>query len=105
MEIKRIEKFYSQTVEWDVRWMPRSRGGGFDWDKGVLKIGCQGAPKEVFDVILHELVELVALELHIRYDRPDCDTDYLFVYDHRQHTMMCTVLAGYLAQFLEGNNG
>lgn len=76
-------------------------GGSFSYGTKSIKIGVKSKEEgPIFDILCHELMEICAEEMCIRFKRPDCDSDYIFVYDHRQYETMMNMFAGLLSQFL-----
>ena len=100
MNIKRIKKLKVSAVIFDVVWDTKIYGGHFSYGTHVLTIGLKDK-QEIFETICHELMEIVACEMRVRLRREDCDTDYIFVYDHKQHTTMIGMFSGLLSQFIK----
>ena len=100
MKIKRIKKLKVNSVSFDIIWDPKIYGGSFSYGTYIIRIGVKDK-QEIFETICHELMEIVACEMRVRLSRPDCDTDYVFVYDHRQHTTMIGMFSGLLSQFIK----
>lgn len=103
MKVKRIKRLTVNSFSFTVRWTAKHNGASFSYGKnGYIEIGTRDASEqEIFHLVCHELWEIVAIEMGVRMRRPDCDTDYIFVYDHRQHETMCNMFAALVAQFLE----
>jgi len=101
MRIKRIKKLKVASHEFAVTWNRKTSGAGFNYCTHKLMIGTRyNTEDEIFALIVHELYEMVANELGVRLCRPDCDSDYIFVFDHRQHDNMSCMIAGLLSQFI-----
>jgi hypothetical protein len=101
MKIKRIKKISVAAAQFDVRWDKKEHGAWFNYQDKVLCIGtAYGCDSKIFDNICHELMEICAIELCVRLSRPDCNSDYIFVYDHRQHTTMQSMFSAALAKFI-----
>lgn len=101
MKIRKISKIQIGSRLFKVIWDNKHDGGSFSYKTQQIIIGtkdCQ--PTELLETILHELIEIVACETHVRFYRTDIDDDYIFNYDHRQHSTMTSTLAGLLAQFI-----
>lgn len=102
MNLKRIKKLQVNATTFTVKWDKSTNGGWISYTDREIGIGTDGFTEvQILETVLHELWELAALENFVRFNRPDCDSDYLFVYDHRQHTAMTAMVTGWLAQFLE----
>lgn len=101
MKIKRIKSLRVNTIVFRVKWDPEMWGAKVDYPADTITIGTKNDELQVLDNVCHELWEVVAVELNVRLARPDCHSDFIFVYDHRQHDTMATMFAGLLAQFLD----
>lgn len=100
MKIKRIKKLQVNSFWFDIKWDSTHNGGTINYKTLVIEIGTGNNDLETLGTLTHELMEICAIEMNIRFNRPDCNSDYLFNYDHRQFETMTNMFAGLLAQFL-----
>ena len=102
MKIKRIKSLQVNSYKFKIKWDKTHGGGSLSFKDYVIEIGTESAIDDIiFEVICHELMEIVAIEMNVRFRRPDCDSDYIFVYDHRQHETMMNMFASLVSQFIE----
>lgn len=103
MILKHIKKLRVNSYNFIVKWDKETVGASFSYNPEELIIGLKKNANQslVFMYLCHELMEIVALEVNVRLKRPDCATDYIFVYDHRQHETMMNMFAGLLSQFIK----
>lgn len=102
MKIRRIRSLKVNSFDFKVTWDHTHNGGSFSWGDMTINIGVKDPTEEgLLMIITHELMEIVACEMNVRFRRPDCDSDYIFVYDHRQHETMANMFAGLLSQFIK----
>jgi hypothetical protein len=102
MKIKRIKKLKVNSYLFNLVWDSASYGGSFSYEKLNITIGVKSKiDEEIFEIICHELLEIVAVEMRTRLSRPDCGDDYIFVYDHRQHSTTANMFAGLVSQFIK----
>lgn len=104
MKIKRIKTLrvnsYIFNVVWDKEKNPKSLGS-FHYTKHKLTINVHDQTDgEILASICHELMEMCAIEMNVSFCRPDCSSDILFVYDHRQHDTMSDMFSSLLEQFI-----
>jgi len=101
MKIKKIKSIKVNCYTFSINWNKEHDGGSFSYGDLEIDIGTRdNNDQEILMIICHELMEICALEMNVRLKRPDCGTDYVFVYDHRQYETMMNMFAGLLAQFL-----
>ena len=101
MKIRKIKKLKVNCYEFNIIWNKSHNGGSFSYRDNKVDIGIRdNSESEIFMIICHELMEIVALEQNVRLNRPDCDSDYIFVYDHRQHESMMNLFSSLVSQFI-----
>ncbi len=101
MKIKKIKKLKINSFNFTVIWDKTNNGGSFSYYTKEIKIGIKNSDdSRIFEIIMHELMEIVAVDMNVRLERPDCDSDYIFVYDHRQYDTMMNILASLVSEFI-----
>ncbi len=101
MKIKRIKKLKVNAITFNIKWDKSNGGASFQYGEKSIIIGTiSNNEEEILELIIHELFEICAVEMHVRLNRPDVESDYIFVFDHRQHTAICAMLAGLLSEFI-----
>lgn len=102
MKIKKLKKIKILAHEFKINWSKEHNGGWFDFGKMTIEIGIQDKDDgHTFMVLCHELMEICAVEMGVRLNRPDCTTDFIFVYDHRQFETKMSLFSSLITQFLE----
>jgi len=106
MKLKKIKKIVIGDTEFQIKWNKKESGGAFNYPnknkKALITIGIEDEkinPIGVLNVIIHELKEIIQVEQRVRYDRQDEFKAYEFHYTHKEHTDLCSRLAGLLVQF------
>ena len=110
MKIKKIKKITIGDVVWNIKWDKKEDGGSFTYPWGKKKI--EGTirisiidekvnPLRVLGILIHELKEVIQVEQSVRYDRGDESKNYEFHYSHKEHTDLCSRLAGLLNEFIK----
>ncbi len=103
MKIKFPKKIVVGSYTFIVKTDKKRGDGYFSYDDGVLFIGTRMLKKQpyrVLEIIIHELKELIQVEQYVRYTRNDEEKSYLFSYTHKEHAELCSLLAGYLKEFI-----
>ena len=102
MRIKRLKKIQINSYVFNIKWDPKSIEANFCYRDSIITIGTKNQDTHIiFMLLCHELFEICAIEMHVRYERPDCTGDYLFNFDHKQHDTLSNMLAGLLNQFIQ----
>ena len=103
MKIKRLKSIKINSTTFYIIWNKKHNGGAFDYGEREIEVGVKsGRDERTFEVLCHEIMEICAIEMHIRLSRPDVDSDYMFVYDHRQYTTMMAMFSGVISKFIKG---
>jgi len=104
MRLKFPKKITIGDVVWKIKTDKNKGGGSFGYADQVIVIGTKflkNQPARTLNVIIHELMEILCIEADIRYDKGNNDADYIFVYDHQQHTDIIRRLSGLLNEFIK----
>ena len=102
MKVKRIKKLRVNSYDFNIKWNKEHSGGSFNYTEKMIDIGVKNVPEsEIFLVVCHEVMEIVSFEMNIWMRRPDCDSDYIFVYDHRQYETMMNMFSGLIQNFIQ----
>lgn len=103
VRVKRLKKVRINCRDFSIEWSKKTSGGSFNFTDRVITIGLKhNIETEIFEVLCHELMEIVMCEMYVRLSRPDCDTDYIFVLDHRQFSSAVNMFSGLINQFIGG---
>lgn len=109
MRFKFPKTILINDVLWNIRYVngkvsnDDTDGGEFNYEKREVKIGIYSLkrnPLHVLNVIIHEFTEILHVENYTRYHAGDNHANYLFNYHHKEHTIICSQLAGILSQFI-----
>jgi hypothetical protein len=101
MKIKKIKTILIGSTLFNIVWDKKENGAAFCFGKKEIIIGCRNRDDiGLLENIIHELHEIMAVIVNVRLERPDVQDDYIFVYDHRQHTTISEMMAGALAKFI-----
>lgn len=102
MKVKRLSKIKINCREFSIEWSKKHSGGSFNFTDRTISIGLKhNVETEIFEVLSHELMEIIMCELYVRLARPDCDADYIFVLDHRQFASAVNMFSGLIVQFIK----
>ena len=100
MKIKRIKKIQLCGQTFNIVWDKDYDGAYFNFMTEKLLIGTR-IQSRIWSNIVHEVTEIVMAGMNVRFHRHDADGDWYFVYDHRQHTTACEMIADALEQFIQ----
>ena len=101
MKLKKRKSITVGCYKFKIKWDKTHSGGSFSFRDQIINIGIKGNDdQQILMIICHELMEICAVEMNVRMQRPDINDDYIFVYDHRQHETMMSMFSGLLAKFL-----
>jgi len=103
MKFKFPKKITIGDVVWKIKYLKDYAGGSFLYKDHTINIGIKhykNNPTRTLNVIIHELKEIIQVENDTRLERGNNDSDYVFVYGHREHTDICRRLAGLLVEFI-----
>lgn len=101
MRVKRLKSIKINSYTFSIKWDKKENGGWFSYHDYKIVIGIEGNNEDViFMILCHELMEICAIEMNVRLRRPDCNDDFIFVYDHRQFDTMSNMFSALIALFI-----
>ncbi len=104
---------YPKTIiigphEWQMKYDKTKADGEFSYpyknEKGFIRIGmrdCKADSGDFLNILIHELTEIIHVEMGTRFKAPDNLSNYHFCYNHREYTTYCATLAGILRYFIK----
>ena len=102
MKIKRLKKVLIGSAIWKIEWVKNSDNGSFDYVTEIIKIPAKGNTEvRIFEILMHELKEIIQCEQFTRLYGKSTEQQYVFVYNHDQHTDLCARLSGLLSKFIK----
>lgn len=78
-------------------------GGSFDINKGEIVIGVKHIkedPTYVFNVLCHELMEVISELTRTRYSDPSVSGNYKFFWDHKEFELNVKIFAETIRHFI-----
>lgn len=103
MQINYLKKIQIFNMMFRIKYDPESFGGSFNYNDSEIIIGTKDKDVGyILGIISHELLEILSIELGIRYRKP-LSEDYLFVADHAQFTSLTNAHAGLLSKFIKNS--
>jgi hypothetical protein len=102
MQIKRISKIKINSMVFRIKWDKSIYGACFNYEDNIITIGTLDDSFDYqFALITHELLEIIMVELGVRYRSPMNEGDYLFNFNHGQFTVATNMLAGLIPNFIK----
>ncbi len=110
MKYKFPRKITIGDTDFDVIYDKKEGGGEFSFafknERAFLKIGTRELktnPHRFLAIVIHELKEMIQVEQGVRFNRNDehSANSLEFHYTHKEHTDLCSRLAGLLTQFIK----
>jgi len=110
IKIKFIKEILIGSTKFKIIWDKNSEEGqlSYPWGRknetAYIKIGLENHkvnPIRTLEIIIHELKEIINIEQATRMTRLDETKAYEFHYTHKEHTEMCSRLAGLLNEFIK----
>lgn len=101
MKLKRLKHIIIGGLKFKIIWDPKSREGRFTYEPPTIYIGISDGELMSFEILIHELKEIINIEQSTRYTPIDNRSNYFFAYYHAQHTDLCARLAGLLDKFIK----
>lgn len=99
---KRLKKIKIGCITFDIKWDKRHNGGCFSFLDHKMEVGVREGTQEerIFEIVCHEVMEIILAMNSLRMHREDVDDDYIFVFDHRQFDSTMSQFTGIITQFL-----
>lgn len=108
MKFKFPKKIKIGAYDYKVVYDKKSGGGSFalpyKGKVGKITIGTRdmkGDNGDFLGIVLHELSEIIHVELCSRFTEPGTSDNYFFNYRHDKHTALNQILAGLLKEFIQ----
>lgn len=101
MKLKYPKTIKIASTTWKIVYEKESGAGSLDWSETLIKIGTKMGTLRTLENIIHEFKEIIQIEQSVRFDEIDNTTSYLFCYRHKEHTDLCSRLAGLLDNFIK----
>lgn len=107
MKIKKLKEITIGDNVFKIKWDKKNDDGEFSypWEgkKAFIRIGIKeekSNPIRTLSILIHELKEIIQEEQLVRYERRDEARAFEFHYTHKEHTTLCSMLAGLLDKFI-----
>lgn len=103
MKIKKLKKIEILGTPFKIKWNDKSSGASFSWFDHTIIIGgemIEKDPNYVFNIIMHEISELLHVMLNTRYTDPSAQDNYKFFMDHKEFENHNLLLSSYVSKFI-----
>jgi len=108
MKLKFPKEITLGSTKFEVKYDKKLDGASFSYPnknkKAIITIGIQDLnvnQTEIFNSIIHELSEILHVEMYQRFRHQDNDSNYLFSYSHKEFAVHCSFLAEALTKFIK----
>ena len=104
MKFKKLKEIDIIGHTFKIVWEPKKFGGSFDFDGWVMKIGCgdikENNPQITWQILMHEISEIVHAILNTRYVDRGTSEDYKFFMSHKEFQNHNTILSSIMWKFI-----
>lgn len=91
-------------VCWKIQACRIENGGEFRWDKHTIKINKDYTPARQFEVLIHEVAEVIMTNNMMRYGKclsgMNANGDYLFSFNHDSFEIFTNELGGIMNELM-----
>ena len=103
MQIKKLKKIEIIGTPFKVVWNDKDSGASFDWSTQTIIIGSKYMEKDpnyVFNLLMHEISELLHVMLNTRYVDQSAHDNYKFFMDHKEFENHNFLLSSIIPKFI-----
>lgn len=103
MKIKFLKKIEILSITFDIKWDKSHSGGSFSCHEGWINIGIEDYKRDplyVFNILNHEVMEIILTMMGLRYNDNRIENDYLFNFRHKEFEVAIELYTQTISKFL-----
>jgi len=104
MKIKFLKSIEVLAIKFNVIWDKTHNGGSFSCRDSTIIVGTKDYHKDpvyTFQILSHELLELILMQMGGRYENPRTTNNYLFNFNHQTFENAIEIHTLLLSKFIK----
>lgn len=104
VKIKMIKEIEILSSTFKIIWDKTNDAGSFNWSKAEIKIGIKSISKDplyTFQVINHEIMEIILVAMGARFMNGRTGDNYLFNFEHQTFENAIQIHSQVISKFIQ----